>query len=248
MATSPVPATESQACISPVGRILGMFFSPKATFEDIVRKPSWMLPLILMIAFGIAATVGLNQKMNWREYVSQQIEKSSKASQLSPEQKQQQIEVGAKFAPITTYVFGIPIPVIVVLLVSLVMMGAYSILGGASTNYKTALAIVAHAYAPSYIGSLLFLLVLFLKPPGSFDLNNPVATNIAAFLPEDTPKWLEALAKNVDVFSTWILILTAIGFGVSHPKKLKGGKTFTIAFSVLAVYIVIRVGLAFVFS
>jgi len=30
------------------GRIIGVFFSPKNTFEDIVRKPSWMLPIVLL--------------------------------------------------------------------------------------------------------------------------------------------------------------------------------------------------------
>ena len=41
-ASTPEPAPVAQ--ISPFGRIIGMFFSPKPTFEDIVRKPYWILP------------------------------------------------------------------------------------------------------------------------------------------------------------------------------------------------------------
>lgn len=248
MSMEPAPATEPQKPVSPIGRIIGMFFSPKTTFEDIVRKPSWLLPVVLMMIFGALVAVSLNQRMNWREYVSQQIEKSPRAAQLSAEQKEKQAEAGAKFAPYSTYVFGIPAPVVVVLVVSLAMWGAYSLLGGISTDFKTVLGIVSHSFVPAYVSSLLFLLILFLKAPGTIDLENPVATNLAVFLPDESPKWLEALGKNIDIFSFWILILMAIGFGVLSPKKLKGAKSFAIAFSVLGAYVVLRVGLAFIFS
>lgn len=248
MATAPAPVAAPEASISPFGRLVGVIFSPKATFADIVRKPSWLLPVILLAVLGAVAAVALNQKMDWREYMSQQIEKSPRTASLSADQKQRQIEAGAKFAPIGTYVFGIPAPLVVVLIVAGVMLGAYNLMAGGNVNYSTSLAIVSHAFVPALIGNLLFLLVLFLKPPGTLDLDNPVATNAAAFLPEGSAKWLEALAKNVDLLAIWITVLIAIGFAAANPRKLQGSKSFSIAFGVFAVYIVIRVGLAFIFS
>jgi hypothetical protein len=248
MATIPAPVAEPQAAISPFGRIFGVFFSPKATFEDIVRKPSWLLPVIILALLGLAVAIGLNQKMNWREFMSQQIEKSPSASTMSAEQKEQRIEAGAKFAPISTYIFGVPAPLILVLAVALIMWGAYNVLGGVNVGYKTALSIVSHAYVPVILGNLVFLLVLFLKAPGTIDLENPVATNVAAFFPEDTGKWLEALGKNLDVFTLWVVALIAIGFAATNPKKLKSGTSFGIAFGMFATYLVIRVGLAFALS
>jgi hypothetical protein len=248
MATVPTLVAEPQASISPFGRIVGMFFSPKATFEDIVRKPSWLLPVIIMAVLGLVAAISLNQRIDWRQFMSQQIEKSPRSAQLTPEQKEQQIEMGAKYAPYSTYVFGIPTPIVIILLVAAVMMGAYNLLAGVGVNFKTALGIVAHSFVPTYLSTVLFMLVLFLKPPGTFDMDNPVATNVAAFLTDGTPKWLEALCKNIDIFSIWVLVLISIGFAVANPKKLKGSKSFTIALSVLLVYIVLRVGIAFVTS
>jgi hypothetical protein len=180
--------------------------------------------------------------------MNQQIEKSPRAAQLSAEQKQQQIEAGAKFAPISTYVFGTLGPVLVALIVGLVMWGAYSLLGGISTNFGTAFGITAHAFLTGLVSSPLFILILYLKPFGTADLDNPVAANIAAFLPDESAKWLVALCKSMDVFVFWTLILLAIGFATVNPKKLKGAKTFTIAFSVWAVFVVCRVGWAFIFS
>ena len=250
MASTPIPAAavEPQASISPVGRIVGVVLSPKSTFADIARKPSWLLPVILLAVLGAVVAVALNQKMDWRGYMSQQIEKSPRAGALSAEQKQQQIEAGAKFAPISAYVFGIPAPLVVVLTVAGVMLGAYNLMAGANINYKTALAIVSHAFVPAMLGNLLFLLVLFLKPAGTFDLENPVATNVAVFLPEGSAKWLEALAKNIDILAIWITLLIAVGFAAANPKRLPGNRSFNIAFGVFAVYIVIRMGLAFVLS
>jgi hypothetical protein len=250
MATLPasVPVPESQASISPFGRLIGVLFSPKATFQDIVRKPSWILPVSLMLVFGIIAAVGINQKMNWREYIAQQIDKNPSAAQLSAEQKEQRIEAGAKIAPISAYVFGTLGPVVVVLVLALVMLGAYNVLGGANTDYKTSLGIVAHSYVPSFLSTILFMVILFIKPPGTLDLSNPIATNVAAFLPEDAPKWVDALCKNIDIFVLWVLILMAVGFAATNPKKLKGGASFRIAFGMFAAYVLLRVGIAFIFS
>jgi len=248
MATTPVPAPEAQASLSPIARVVGVLFSPKKTFEDIVRKPSWLLPFVIFVVLVFAVCVCLNMRINWREYVSQQIEKSSQASQLSAEQKEQRIESGAKLAPTFTYVFGVGFQIIIVFLITLIMWGAYSLLGGASTNFSTAFGITTHAFMTSLVSTPLFILILFLKPYGTVDLDNPLATNLAVLLPEDAAKWLVALCKSIDIFVIWVLILLAIGFSTVNPKKLKGAKPFTIAFSVWAVFIVLRVGWAFIFS
>jgi hypothetical protein len=167
---------------------------------------------------------------------------------MSPEQKEQRIEGGAKFSPPFTYAIGLLGPIIFVLVVALAMWGAYNLLGGANTNFPTAFAITSHGALTGVVSSILFLMILYLKPPGTVDLENPVATNIAAFLPEDSAKWLVALLKSIDIFTFWTLILLAIGFAATNPKKLRGSKAFTIAFSVWAVYVVCRVGGAWIFS
>ena len=248
MATTPVPAPEAPAAISPFGRVIGVFFSPGKTFEDIVRKPSWMLPVLLTTILSIAVSFAINQRINWREFMSQQIEKSPRAANLSAEQKQQQIEGGAKFTPPFTYAIGVVGPILAVLIIGLVMWGAYSLLGGASTNFSTAMGITSHAFLTGLVSSPLFILILYLKPYGTADLDNPVAANLAALLPEESAKWLVALCKSFDVFSIWTLILLAIGFAATSPKKLKGGKPFAIAFGLWAAFVICRVGWAFAFS
>jgi hypothetical protein len=248
MATTPVPAPEAQSTISPFGRVIGVLFSPGKTFEDIVRKPSWLVPIIISTLLSIIAVVALNQRVNWREYITQQMEKNPRTANLSADQKQQQAEVGAKFTVAIVYVAGVIVPVCFALLVGLVMMGAYNLLAGAGARFGQSFAILAHVGLVGIISTPIFLLVLFLKPPGTIDPDNPVVTNLGALLPEDSAKWLVALCKSVDIFSIWMLILIAIGFAAVNPRKLKGAKPYTIAFTVWAVFVLIRVTWAFIFS
>ncbi len=248
MSTVATPVPEAQAPINHLGRIIGAIMSPKKTFGEIAHRPSWIAPVLVLTVLSAAVCFGINQRIDWREYISHQMEQSPSTAQLTPEQKQQRVEGGAKFAPIVTYAFGVPALAVVTLVVAAVMLGAYNLLGGASLNFRTSLGIVSHAFSPGIISSVLFLLVLYLKPFGTVDLENPVATNAGAFLAEGSAKWLQKLGSSLDIFSFWSLYLIALGFAAASPKKLTLGKSFGIALAVWAVYVVIRAGWAFIFS
>jgi hypothetical protein len=245
---APDPAPESQKPVNHFGRIIGIFFSPSATFADIARRPSWVVPVILSTVVTLAAFAVMNQKVDWREVSAKKIEESPRAANLSAEQKQQQIEMGAKVTPYILYASGLVIPILFVVIVGAVMLGAFNLLGGANANFSTAMAIVAHANLVLILSSILFVIILFLKPPGTLDIDNPVATNVAAFMSGETPKWLLALGKSIDIFTFWILVLIGIGFAATNPRKLKVGGAIGIAFAVWAAYVVCRVGVAFIFS
>jgi|SRR5271169_1139412 len=245
---TPAPAVEPQAAISPFGRIMGVFFSPKATFEDIARKPSWLLPVVISTILGIVSTIVLNQRMNWREYISQQIEKSPRAAQLSAEQKERQTEISSKVTTYIVYVAGVVGSVLFAVIVGGVLMLAYNLLAGAGASFSQSLAIAAHALVVGIISTPIFLLVLLLRPKGTIDPENPVATNLAAFLPEESAKWLITLCKSIDIFTIWMLILLAIGFVAVNPKKLKGAKSYVIIFSIWGVMVVVKTLWAFIFS
>jgi Yip1 domain len=248
MASNPAPVAEPQAAISPLGRIIGVFFSPKATFEDIARKPSWLLPVVLSTILGIVSTVVLNQRVDWRDYIMQQIEKSPRAGNLSAEQKQNQAEMSGKVTAYIVYLAGVIGSVCFAVVVGAVMMLAYNLLAGAGAGFSQSFAIAAHTLVVGIVSTPIFLLVLLLRPKGTIDPENPVATNLGAFLPEDSAKWLLTLCKSIDIFTIWMLVLLAIGFAAVNPKKLKGSKAYVIAFSVWGTLVAVKVLWAFVTS
>jgi len=244
----PDPAPAPQQPINHFGRIIGVFFSPKATFQEVVQRPSWIVPIILMTVLGLGVGFAMNQKINWRDVASKRIEESSRASQLTPEQKEQQLAMSDKISPVIAYAIGLLAPILGAVIVGGVMLLAYNLLGGANANFNVSMAIVSHAYVVTMISSLLFILVLFLREPGTVDLDNPVATNLGAFMPDTSAKWLLKLGSAIDIFSFWVLFLIALGFSAFNPRKLKLGGSLGIAFAVWAAYEVCRVGISFVFS
>lgn len=248
MATIPAPMAEPQAAISPFGRIIGVLFSPKATFEDIARKPSWLLPVVISTILGIASTVVLNQRVDWRDYIMQQMEKSPRAANMPADQKEKQAEISAKVTVYIVYLAGAIGSACFAVVVGAVMMLAYNLLAGAGASFSQSFAIAAHTLVVGIVSTPIFLLVLLLRPKGTIDPENPVATNLAAFLPEESSKWLMTLCKSVDIFTIWMLVLIAIGFAAVNPKKLKGSKSYAIAFSVWGALVLVKVLWAFVTS
>jgi len=244
----PVPEPPLTAAISPWGRVTGVLFSPGKTFADIARVPSFVLPLILTTVLSLIAVTTLNMHMDWTQYVRQKVDESPRGASLSAEQKDQQAATGAKVTTYIVYASGLLAPAIFALIIAAVMLGAFNLLGGARATFSQSLAIAAHSGLVGLISVPIFVLVVFLKPKGTIDPENPVVTNVASFLPEDTAKWLFALGKSIDIFTIWTLILVAIGFAAVNPKKLKGGAAYAIVFGVYGAYVVVRVIWAFAFS
>ena len=85
MSTTPVIAAEAPQAPEPINhfaRIAGIFFSPKSTLEDIARRPSWILPVILMTVLGAGVAFVMNQKVDWRDVASKRIEENSRAANM----------------------------------------------------------------------------------------------------------------------------------------------------------------------
>lgn len=240
--------TTPQPRLGTFARGVGVFFNPKETFRDIAAAPTWIIPTVLLVVLSTIACFALNQRMDWRSFMAQQIEKSPQTANMSPEQKEQRIEGGVKMAPMFAYIFGVPAPAVAILVVAAVMLGAYNLFAGAGASFSQAMGIISHVFLTSILSTAIFLLVLFIKPVGTFDLDNPVATNLGVLVPEDAAKWLMALGKSVDIFSFWMLILTAVGFAAVNPRKLKFGQSFAIALGVWAVFVLVKVTWAWIFS
>jgi hypothetical protein len=252
MATEPMPAPTpvmpSQAQISPLGRIFGVLFSPKPTFADIARKPNWILPVVVSTILSLVIVTVMNQRVDWRDYISQQIDKNPQAAQMSPEQKARQVEISTKVTTYIVYGIGVLGAILFAVIVGGIMMLAYNLLAGAGASFAQSLAIAAHSLMVGIFSAPIFLLVLFLRPKGTIDPQNPVATNLAAFLPEDSAKWLMALCKSIDIFTIWTLMLIAIGFAAVNPRKLRGAKPYVIAFSLWGAMVVVKTLWAFFLS
>ena len=242
-------APETPQRVNPFSRIVGVIFSPKETFASIARRPTWLVPTVLLClcTLGVVAAF-VSRPDAWRAYMQRQLDSSSRFQQLSQQQQQQALAVQLKYAPIFAYPEVVLADFLLVLIIALVYWGVFSVGAGIKVNFKTSLGITAHALFPFFLSGLLAIVVVLLKDPADVDLNNPLAADVGAFLPTGTAKWLVAMCHSLDIFSIWVLCLLALGFSAVSPKKLKFGGALLWVVAIWLVYVLAKGGLTAAFS
>lgn len=212
-----------------ISRLAGVFFEPKKAFADIAARPRWIVPLILMILMGIGVTTLYNQKGVIRIAAEQQMANNAQFQQLPPDQRAQRLETGMKFATVIGYCIPILIPV-GYLVMALVLWAIASGILSAPVRFGQVFAIVTYAQLPSLLMSILAVIVLQLKGPADFNLQNPLMFNPGAFMDQQSsPKFIYSLASSLDLFIIWILLLVATGLKAAAGKRLSfGGALFAV--------------------
>lgn len=249
MADSATPAPAApQTSDNSFSRIFGVLFSPKPTFDSIVRRPTWIVPVILGCIFFISVVAIFTQRGGWPSFFEKQDANSSRMQSMSAEDRERTMETQIKIAPKFGYVEGVVIPPIAALLVAGVLMLVFNLSGATKVDFKTSLGIVSYAWVPWLVHGVLSILILFLKDASTVDLQNIVASNPGALLSDDAAKWLVSLLGSIDIFAIWTLILLAIGYSATNPKKLSFGKAFILAIIPWIFFIAIKVGITAAFS
>lgn len=248
MATTTVPPIDAPKSDNSIMRILGAIVSPKATFESVVRRPTWVAPLILLCLVQIGVTAVFTRRVGWHDFFERQMERSSRTQQMTAEQRQQAIQVQVKVGPAIGYAGAVLGPFVGALILGAIFLGVFNLLAGLNMGFKTSLGIISYAWVPAIIAGLLAIVVLFIKDPSTVDLQNLLASNPGALLADNSPRWLAALMGSLDVFSFWTMLLMAAGYGAVNPKKVSFGKAFAWILCVWAVYVILKVGLTAAFS
>lgn len=236
------PAVEPQPK-NALARVIGVFTEPKATFADIGARPTWLVPLVLIIVVQIVFMLLVSQRIGWETIARQQIEKSSQAQTMSAEQMQQAVSMGAKMAGIFAYVgvvVGVPVVITVIAAVLMFTMG----MGGGKFNFKQSFGITAHASLIGIIAGVLAMIVMFAKSAEDFNLQNPLAFNLEAFLSAESPKWLSSLGGSLDLFSFWSIAWLALGYSAASLGRLKFSKALMAVVLPWAIWVIGKVGWA----
>lgn len=248
MASPTLPSAEQPQRDNSFSRILGVLFSPKATFESIARRPTWLVPVILLCIVELGVIGVFSRRVGWRGLIEKQMANSSQFQQLSPAQQENQIETAMKYAPAFGYVEVIIAPFLGALVFAGIFWLIFNMAVGAKLGFRTSLAVVSFGQVPSILAGLVGILILFLKDPTTVDLQHLVASNAGAFLANDSAKWLVPLLSSVDFFLFWEMILLAIGFSATAPKKISVVSAFAWIFGLWVLVVLIRVGFAAAFS
>jgi len=210
--TTPEP---EPARMSEVSRIPGVLIEPGKTFEDIGRRPSWLLPLLLTILSVVCFYVAYGQHVGFDKFVQQQAETNPRMqqqmSQVPAEKRDQAMATQGKIMSIA-YPVGTAVVMPIMFVISAAITLAFAAMVSAGLKFKQVFAIISWASLVQVIKWVLAIVVVFLKNPNDLDLQNPLAFNLGAFMdPTTSSKFLRTMAIALDVFAIWGIILVAIG-------------------------------------
>jgi hypothetical protein len=220
IATQPDPTDLPK--MSEAARLAGVFFSPGKAFADIARRPRWWIPVILS---AILSTVFLNaftQRVGWESVIRPAIERSPNTQNMTAPQREQLIRTTAGFYKYLGYVTPV-LALFYVFIVAVILMFLFDTLMSAGIGLKRMMGIVAYGFLPLAIQTVLSMVVLYLKEPDEFNLQNPLMFNLGAYLSPDSPAALRALGSSLDLFSLWIIVLLGIGVAAA-ARKMSVGK------------------------
>ncbi len=247
------PAAEGQR-LNFVQRLVGIYISPQETFEDIVRKGSW-LPMYLILAILTCTMIYLVPVRLgpdlYKEKVRETIEGSFMAGRMTPEQLNQAVE--QSLSPGRRY-FGLAITPVIQLAVFVIVAAAcllIFVLLGAQINFKKSMAVTMWGMVPPGIVSILLsILVMFAKDPSTLDADpsNILTSNLGMLASRKEQPILHSLLGSFDVFSLWTIILLSIGFSVASGGKLSKGKSAAGILALWVVYVLGKLGVTAIFS
>jgi Yip1 domain len=212
--TPPVP----EKAPNELERLTGVFFSPRKVFPDIAKRPRWWIPVLILGVLGTIFVQAYSQRVGWERLIRQQLDRSSQTANLSAQQREQAIAVGASFAKIVFGYGAVVLTLFYVLVIAAVLFFLFNTLMGANIRFGGMMGIVSYAFLPRVLVAVLSMVVMYSKPPEDFDLRNPLAFNAAVFVASDAMQWVKSLAAQFDLFSFWVIALLAAGISSAAPK------------------------------
>lgn len=233
--TAAESATAASTGRSLPARLLGVIFSPRATYAEIVRRPRWFGALAFVIVVGSGATYALmSTEKGQSMMVEQQVRQREAFGRPVTDEQFAQIE---RFAPYGKY-FAVGFQVVGVPLISAVIAGlvfaVFNALMGGDGTFKQVYAIVAHSGVITTVSALFGLPLAYARESLSG------ATNLGVFAPflDDNTFAARALGS-IDLFLLWWIVSLAIGLGVLYKKR-----TAPIATTLIVIYVAIGVVIA----
>lgn len=228
-----------------LARLIGVFIDPGETFEDIVRKPDFISPLILLVLGSIAFSEAMLAKIGIGRIILQTLKANGRAAAMDPEQLNQAIQRGAQVGKIAVQASALLAVPFFMLIVAgfglLVLNGVF----GEKARFKEVFSVTCYADMPALVGLFMGIAVIFFGDPDAFIPSTPAPTSLGFFLnPFTTSHVVFALANSLDFIIVWFLVLLAMGLSRVSQKRVKFGSIFMIFLGAWFLVIIAKVGLA----
>ena len=232
--------------MSEVSTILNVFIEPGRVFEDLRRKPRFIVGLILITLLSSLTMFALYQKVGEagvRRAIVEQLDRSPQTASMPAEQREGMVSINMtiqKYLPLITFV---------IVTITIFLLGLFYFLGakafGGDGGFLHALSVVVYSWIPpAVVGTIAGLIVLVLKSADEIDLTSAqrgglVQANPSMFLDAKAQPVLAAILSTFDLFMIWGWILAAIGLRITN--RISSGSAWAIVIIFALIGLLMRV-------
>ena len=231
------------AQISEVGTLGTIFFEPGRTFEDLRRKPRFIMAAVLIALLVTAYSLGLQYKIGEagiRSFVAEQIDK--RAPNLTSEQKTAQVDMQMTINKYSRY--AVPIFVLIFMVIGGLFYWAGSKAFGGDGGFLHALSVFVYSsLPPTVVGMIANFIVMAIKSADEIDLavsqSSRVNANLGFLIDGRSSPVLSTVLATFDVFAIWGWVLAAIGLKVTN--RLSSGSAWAVVIIIALIGVAFRV-------
>lgn len=238
-----VPAEKPE--MSEPATLLNIFVEPGRTFDDLRRKPRFIIATLVFVLLVGAYSFGLTAKIGdegLRRVILEQIDKNPQTANLSAEQKSSAVDLQMTISKVSTYISPVFL-IIFILLGSLLYWAGGKAFGGEGGFLQAISVFVYSSYAPTLVAMIANFVLLFLKSAEEIDLvanqRGLFQLNPAIFLDGKSMPVLATVISFIDVFAIWGWALAAIG--LSRMNKISTSSAWIIVMAVASIGFLLRV-------
>lgn len=224
---------EGPAQMSEVASLGNIFVEPGRVFEDMRRKPRFIIGAIVISLLVTAYGFGLYQKVGepaFREFYGQQMEKQNPSVAAMPvDQRNQAIDLYMMIGTVTR--FAMPLMVFIFILIGGMIYWLAGKAFGSDGSLMQAISTWTYASLPPTVVSMIasFIILVF-KNTDNIDIaasqQGVVNANLALLVDSKLHPYLGALLGMFDFFLIWGWILGVIG--LQKTMRISSGSAWTL--------------------
>jgi hypothetical protein len=221
-----------------VDNLVGALVAPRAAFEAIARRPTWLLALCLLAALGAAviwASYSKVEASGFRTYLEdmgRSLPDSVSDEQILGWTRVTSVVGAALFAPLTY------------LAVAGIFLGLLRMAGG-ELDFRKSLAVTVHGFLPFAVAAVVGLVMATFRTEitmQEIESGALVPSHLGFLAGPGVGAVTRALLTSVDLFSAWCIALLGLGYAI--VARVPKGKAFGVVAAVWGLGILIKVVLA----
>ena len=205
--------------LNPLAAMTLVLVYPRKTFERLVERPRWVLPLLFVVGASMVSAVYAVRAGFMDEFLASQ----AAAAGSRPE------DVRSGFLAIGVIMAVVAVPL--VMLLEAVLFRLAGTLAGGRSSFRVVFSAVAHASIPVGIGAL--LVACFMPFTGTAR----AGMNLGFIVEPMRHPYLWSLLRQIDLFSIWFFSLLGIAAEPVFGLARKRARAATVVFAVVYVLI-----------